>query len=164
MKALVYTGPLAVAYRDEPDPVAGPGEAVLAVEAVGICGSDMHGYHGHDPRRVPPLVLGHEAVGRVVGGARERRVVVNPLITCMRCDACLGGRANLCAERTLIGMNRPGAFAEIDRDPRAEPDRTAGWHRCGRRGADRAGRDRAAMRSISACARSRAPSTRRGSW
>jgi alcohol dehydrogenase len=118
MKALVYTGPLTMAYRDEPDPLPGSDEAVLAIDAVGICGSDMHGYHGHDPRRVPPLVLGHEAVGRVVGGAQAatqpgRRVVVNPLITCRRCDACLGGRANLCAERKLIGMNRPGAFAAL---------------------------------------------------
>lgn len=114
MKALVYTGPLDVAYRDEPDPVAAAGEVVVAVDAVGICGSDMHGYHGHDPRRVPPLILGHEATGRVVSGAqRGRRVVLNPLITCMRCDECLGGRANLCRERKLIGMNRPGAFAEL---------------------------------------------------
>ena len=64
MKALVYTAPNEVTYRDEPEPMAGAGEVVFQVEAVGICGSDMHGYHGHDPRRVPPLILGHEASGR----------------------------------------------------------------------------------------------------
>jgi alcohol dehydrogenase len=114
MKALVYTAPHALSWRDEPDPAPGPGEALLAVEAVGICGSDMHAWHGHDPRRVPPLILGHEAAARVVSGAAAgRRVVMNPLITCMRCDHCLGGRVNLCSERKLVGMNRPGAFAEL---------------------------------------------------
>lgn len=113
MKALVYTAPGELSWRDEPDPIPAPGEALLAVEAVGICGSDMHAWHGHDPRRVAPLILGHEAVARVISGPDAgRRVVLNPLVTCMRCDACLGGRANLCAERKLIGMNRPGAFAE----------------------------------------------------
>jgi len=114
MKALVYTRPLEVTYRDEPDPVAQSGEALVRIDAVGICGSDMHGYHGHDPRRVPPLVLGHEAAGEVVAGARKgRRVILNPLVTCGRCDYCRGGRANLCPQRKLIGMNRPGAFAEL---------------------------------------------------
>jgi alcohol dehydrogenase len=114
MKALVYTNPLEVTYRDEPDPVAPAGEALVRIDAVGICGSDMHGYHGHDPRRVPPLVLGHEAAGEVIGGSwKGRRVVLNPLVTCGRCDYCRGGRANLCAQRKLIGMNRQGAFAEL---------------------------------------------------
>jgi alcohol dehydrogenase len=114
MKALVYTKPLEVTYREEPDPAAPAGEALVRVDAVGICGSDMHGYHGHDPRRVPPLVLGHEAAGEIVAGrGKGRRVVLNPLVTCGRCDYCLGGRANLCSERKLIGMNRQGAFAEL---------------------------------------------------
>ena len=50
MKALVYTDTLEVQYRDEPDPVPGTGEALIKIEAVGICGSDMHAYHGHDAR------------------------------------------------------------------------------------------------------------------
>ena len=113
MKALVYGAPGAVDYRDEPDPRARAGEAVVRVDAVGICGSDMHAYHGHDPRRVPPIILGHEVAGTVVEGADAgRRVVLNPLISCLRCGDCLSGRSNLCRSRTLIGMNRPGAFAE----------------------------------------------------
>lgn len=114
MKALVYVGSHEVAYREEPDPQPRPGEALVRIEAVGICGSDMHAYHGHDPRRVPPLILGHEAVGQVVGGpAAGKRVVLNPLVTCGVCNACAGGRPNLCGARELIGMNRPGAFAEL---------------------------------------------------
>ncbi|MFI4904721.1 MAG: alcohol dehydrogenase catalytic domain-containing protein, partial [Burkholderiales bacterium] len=54
MKALVYTAPDAVTYRDEPTPARGDGEVLIRVDAAGICGSDMHAYHGHDPRRVPP--------------------------------------------------------------------------------------------------------------
>ena len=73
----------------------------------------MHAYFGHDERRVPPLILGHEAVGTVLEGSNPgQRVVLNPLITCGRCNECLGGRQNLCAERDLIGMYRAGAFAE----------------------------------------------------
>lgn len=118
MKALVYTATREVSYRDEPEPVADTGDALIGIDAVGICGSDMHAYHGHDPRRVPPLILGHEAAGRVLEGPlTDRRVVLNPLISCGVCGYCTSGRQNLCAERRLIGMNHPGAFAERIRIP-----------------------------------------------
>lgn len=120
MKALVYTGPEAVSYCEQDDPVPQPGEVLVRIDAVGICGSDMHGYLGHDPRRFPPLILGHEAAGEVVAGpGTGRRAVLNPLITCGLCDDCQGGRSNLCRERKLIGMNRPGAFAELIAIPEA---------------------------------------------
>ncbi len=112
MKALVYTGRQQLDYRDEPEPVPADGESVIAISAVGICGSDMHAYMGHDERRVPPLILGHEAVGTVVTGRfAGRRVALNPLATCGECSACLGGRSNICSQRDIIGMYRPGAFA-----------------------------------------------------
>ena len=114
MKALVYTAPHEVTYRDEPPPSRGADEVLLQIDAAGICGSDMHAYHGHDPRRVPPLILGHELSARVVEGPGEgRRVTVNPLITCGRCEFCAQGRDNLCAHRTMIGMTRAGGFAEL---------------------------------------------------
>ena len=113
MKALVYTSPNEVTYRDEPEPAPAAGEVVLGIDAVGICGSDMHAYHGHDPRRDPPLILGHELAGDDRRGPGSgRRVTVNPLITCGRCEFCVQGRNNLCANRTMIGMTRPGGFAE----------------------------------------------------
>ena len=113
MKALVYTAPNEVTFRDEPEPVAGSGDVMLAVEAAGICGSDMHAFHGRDPRRNPPLILGHELAARILDGPLAgRRVTVNPLITCGRCEYCVTGRDNLCARRTMIGMTRPGGFAE----------------------------------------------------
>lgn len=114
MKALVYTDTLQMQYREEQEPIAVDGEALVKIEAVGICGSDMHAYHGHDARRVPPLILGHEAVGIVqTGRYKDKRVVLNPLITCGHCNHCVGGRSNLCSQRELIGMRRAGAFAEF---------------------------------------------------
>ena len=113
MKALVYTNPHEVTYRDEPEPQFGAGDVLIEVDAVGICGSDMHAYHGHDPRRNPPLILGHELAGRILEGpGKGRRVTVNPLITCGYCEYCKQGRDNLCANRTMIGMTRAGGFAE----------------------------------------------------
>jgi 2-desacetyl-2-hydroxyethyl bacteriochlorophyllide A dehydrogenase len=113
MKALVYTAPDEVIYRDEPAPALADGEVVLKIEAVGICGSDMHAYHGHDPRRVPPMILGHEFCGTIVQGpGRGRRTTGNPLIACGVCEFCAQGRNNLCANRSMVGMTRPGAYAE----------------------------------------------------
>lgn len=113
MKALVYTNTNEVTYRDEPDPVLAANEVLLRIDAVGICGSDMHAFHGHDPRRVPPLILGHELAGTVVAGSGAgKRYTANPLITCGLCEYCVQGRNNLCANRAMVGMTRPGAFAE----------------------------------------------------
>ena len=114
MKALVYDGVETLGFRDVPDAVAAAGEHLIKVEAVGICGSDMHAYLGHDARRPAPLILGHEAAGVIVGGALEgRRVTVNPLVTCGTCSACTSGRENLCPERQIISMQpREGAFAQ----------------------------------------------------
>lgn len=119
MKALVYTGPNSLVYRDEPDPVAEPGEVLVRVEAVGICGSDMHAYHGHDSRRPAPLILGHEAAGRIAGGARHgERVTINPLVVDPACPYAIEGRWHLSPTRQIISMPpRAGAFAELVRIP-----------------------------------------------
>jgi len=110
MKALVFLGADTVALRDEPEAVPrGAADTLVTVDAAGICGSDLHAYHGHDPRRVPPLILGHEAVGRTADG---RRVVLNPLIPCGACARCAEGRTHLCPGRTMLGMQYPGCFAE----------------------------------------------------
>jgi threonine dehydrogenase-like Zn-dependent dehydrogenase len=114
MKALIYDGVETLGFRDVPDPVATNGEHLIKVEAVGICGSDMHAYLGHDARRPAPLILGHEAAGVIEGGAMAgRRVTVNPLVTCGTCAACSSGRENLCPKRQIISMQpREGAFAQ----------------------------------------------------
>ena len=124
MRALVYTQPNEMQLLERPMPEAAPGEVVLKIEAVGICGSDMHAYHGHDPRRKPGLVLGHEFVGMVevsaaADVARGQRFTGNPLITCGTCEYCVQGRNNLCSNRTMVGMTRPGAYADYMSIPAA---------------------------------------------
>ena len=118
MKALVYTGTQQSEIRHLDAPVAGDGESLVDISFCGICGSDMHAWHGHDERRIPPLVLGHEAVGIVRRGPLAgRRVAINPLITCLECPTCEAGDHHLCAGRELIGIGYPGAFAEQLRIP-----------------------------------------------
>ena len=115
MKALVYTGAETLAYRDVPDPAPVADEALIRVESVGICGSDMHAFLGHDDRRPAPLILGHEAAGTVISGPQDGlRVTINPLVTCGACPACRSGRENLCPTRQIISMPpREGAFAQL---------------------------------------------------
>ena len=87
MKALVYTGVEELVYREEKDPVVTNGESILKVHASGICGSDMHAYHGKDERRIPPLIIGHEVSGVIQNGKFQgKNVVLNPLITCGKCE------------------------------------------------------------------------------
>jgi L-iditol 2-dehydrogenase len=119
VKALVQTAPNTLAYRDEPDPAPAPGEAIIRVEAVGICGSDMHAIHGHDSRRPAPIILGHEAAGRVLTGRLAgKRVAVNPLVVPADCPFAREGRPHLSPRREILSMPpRPGAFAELLRAP-----------------------------------------------
>jgi threonine dehydrogenase-like Zn-dependent dehydrogenase len=113
MKALVYTDTQEMTYRDEPLPNPRDGHVVMDVSAAAICGSDMHAYHGHDERRMPPLILGHEVCGVVQEGKfAGQKMVINPLMTCGTCHDCMIGRSNLCEQRELIGMYLPGALAE----------------------------------------------------
>jgi L-iditol 2-dehydrogenase len=115
MKALVLLGAERMELRDEPAPAPGPDEALVRIEAAGICGSDLHSYLGQDARRPPPVILGHEACGIVENGPRSgRRVVINPQITCGACAACRSGRSNLCADKEIVSIPpRQGSFAEL---------------------------------------------------
>jgi 2-desacetyl-2-hydroxyethyl bacteriochlorophyllide A dehydrogenase len=110
MRALVYTSPRTLSVEDWPRPYAESGEVEIAVSTAGICGSDVTGFLGRSRRRKPPLILGHELVGRTGTG---RRVVADPLMTCGRCAECVSGRGNLCRNLRLLGMDRTeGCFAE----------------------------------------------------
>jgi len=115
LKALVYTDKETLIYRDEVNAIAKERETLIKVSAVGICGSDMHAYHGHDDRRLPPLILGHEISG--IDEKKDQAVVINPLVTCGSCKVCKEGREHLCQVRGLLGMtqpiNRPGGFADF---------------------------------------------------
>ena len=121
MKALVYTGVETLDYREVPDPVPASDTHLIKIDSVGICGSDMHAFLGHDPRRPAPLSRVHEGVCTIVGGALDgSRVTINPLVTCGTCAACVSGRDNLCSTRQIISMPpREGAFAEYVKMPEA---------------------------------------------
>ena len=110
MRAVVYAAPLTLELQDVPEPLAAPGEIVVDVKAVGICGSELEGFRNQSPFRVPPLIMGHEIAG--VRADTGESVAVNPLIACHRCDLCRRGLENLCRSRALVGVHRPGGFAE----------------------------------------------------
>ena len=118
MKALVYTGTEKLEYKNFENRNLKKDESIIKVSASGICGSDMHAYHGKDERRIPPLILGHEVSGIIAEGPEKgKKVVLNPLITCGNCEYCDSGSEHLCNKRVLLGMNRPverqGGFAEL---------------------------------------------------
>ena len=124
MKALVYSAPLEMALEDVPDPACGPDDVLVRVRAVGICGSDVLGYTGKTGRRLPPLIMGHEACGTVeaVGARVERmeagaRVCFDSTVYCRSCPACHAGGYHRCESREVLGvsvpgMKRQGAMAE----------------------------------------------------
>ncbi len=124
MESLVWLGPRSMEMQHTAIPEPRMGEVLIAVGAVGICGSELSGYLGQNSLRVPPLVMGHEAAGQIIqstegtfaDGSPARvgtRVTFNPLITCGECDRCRAGLTNLCRQRQLIGAHRPGAFAQF---------------------------------------------------
>ncbi len=125
MKALVYEGPWQMPLREVPEPEPGPEDVIVAVRAVGVCGSDVHGFTGSSGRRIPPMIMGHEFSGEIhaVGSAVTThkpgdRVVVQPIITCGQCVNCLAGLPNICINRRGLGMmNTNGAYAELVRVP-----------------------------------------------
>lgn len=119
MKTIVYQGPRQMVMEEAEVPKPGPGEAVIKVESVGICGSELEGYLGLSSVRVPPLVMGHEFCGTIAElhssaavFAIGDKVTVNPLVSCGSCRQCRAGQRNICPRRELIGIHRPGAFAE----------------------------------------------------
>jgi len=125
MKALLLSEPSKLDITDDmPRPVPGPREVLIRIAACGICGSDVHGYDGSSGRRIPPLVMGHEAAGTVaeVGeGVRQftvgDRVTFDSTVYCGECDYCRSGDVNLCDNRQVVGVScgdyrRHGAFAE----------------------------------------------------
>ncbi len=125
MKALLLEAYGALTIADMDAPATGEDDVLIRVRACGICGSDVHGYTGLTGRRIPPLVMGHEAAGVVeeVGGkvrgfARGDRVTVDSTVYCGVCDFCRRGQINLCDARMVLGVScgeyrRHGAFAEL---------------------------------------------------
>ncbi|MEV6637045.1 zinc-dependent alcohol dehydrogenase family protein [Actinoplanes sp. NPDC051470] len=118
MRAVRYDGPRSFTVTDVPTPPVGPGDVRIAVQTVGVCGTDLHLHHGHF-NAVFPFIPGHEMVGQVeeigsnVAGVHPGELVtVNPNIYCGSCDYCLAGRLGLCGNSRGMGSSLPGFFAE----------------------------------------------------
>jgi L-iditol 2-dehydrogenase len=124
MKALLLWHYNQLEMADVPAPTPGMGEVLVRVAACGICGSDVHGYDGSSGRRIPPIVMGHEAAGTIAALGADitnlainERVTFDSTISCGACQFCKRGELNLCNHREVIGVScgdyrRAGAFAE----------------------------------------------------
>jgi L-iditol 2-dehydrogenase len=125
MKALLLTSYRNLQMAEVPTPEVGAEELLVRVAACGICGSDIHGYDGSSGRRIPPLVMGHEAAGVVEAAgsgvknfSRGERVTFDSTVYCGECRNCRRGDVNLCDRRQVLGVScgdyrRAGAFAEL---------------------------------------------------
>ena len=124
MNALILSEYRQFTIEDVPLPVCGPKDVLVQVAACGICGSDVHGFDGSSGRRIPPIVMGHEAAGIVAAVGPEvrsvaagDRVTFDSTVYCAQCEFCLRGEVNLCENREVVGVScgefrRAGAFAE----------------------------------------------------
>jgi L-iditol 2-dehydrogenase len=146
MKALVLKAYKQMEITDLPEPPIGPREVLIRVRACGICGSDVHGFDGSTGRRIPPIVMGHEAAGVVaqVGSEVDRfkagdRVTFDSTIYCGNCFFCRRGDLNLCDRRRVLGVScgdyrQHGAFAEYVAVPEhivySLPERFSLEHAC----------------------------------
>jgi L-iditol 2-dehydrogenase len=130
MRALLLTDYKQMEVTEVDEPEVGSDDVLIQVEACGICGSDIHGYDGSTGRRIPPLIMGHEAAGIVVEtGANVSdlpigtRVTFDSMVSCGKCGFCEAGTINLCDNRMVLGVScgeyrRHGAFAERISVPR----------------------------------------------
>jgi L-iditol 2-dehydrogenase len=124
MKALVLENVRDLQLKDVLEPELARNDVLIQVKACGICGSDVHGYDGSTGRRIPPIIMGHEAAGVVIKvGPEVRTVAVGDRVTfdstvsCGTCSFCRTGDVNLCNRRQVLGVScgdyrRNGAFAE----------------------------------------------------
>src|SRR5277367_5109569 len=125
MKTLLLSKYNHLEITDLPKPSPLPDEVLIEVAACGICGSDVHGYDGSSGRRIPPIVMGHEAAGRITAVGQDvaalaegDRVTFDSTIYCGACQHCRRGHINLCDHRQVLGVScgdyrRAGAFAEF---------------------------------------------------
>jgi len=119
MKALFYPDWGKLEIADVPQPTLSEQEVLLRVSNCGVCGSELETFRAQTRRRTPPLIMGHEFCGYIeeVRGPKSnwtegQRVIAHALVHCGRCTPCLRRDTNLCVNRQIFGMHRPGAFAE----------------------------------------------------
>ena len=120
MKAARFYGGKDIRLETLPDPAPEQGEVLVQVEATGICGSDLHGYHAENPKSLSPRTAGHELTGQVIalgsGDVKQKigdRVAIEPTIPCNECPECFSGNYNICSKLVHIGGTaRAGGFAQ----------------------------------------------------
>jgi L-iditol 2-dehydrogenase len=124
MKALLLKEYRKLEVTQMPEPAYGPDDVLVRVKACGICGSDVHGFDGSTGRRIPPLVMGHEAAGVVAAAGSNvkrwrpgERITFDSMVSCGACPYCRAGESNLCDSRRVLGVScaeyrQHGAFAE----------------------------------------------------
>ena len=127
MTQALLSAPEDIRLIDSPRPDPGPDELLIAVASVGICGSDLHAYHGRHPFIQLPIVPGHEFGGTVVEVGENvrnfipgQRVTVEPSLVCRQCYNCTHGRYNICEQLKVIGCQSPGAMSEYLAVPAAK--------------------------------------------
>ena len=115
----VMTAPYKIEFREVPVPKAAPGQAVLRIRRIGVCGSDIHVYHGKHPFTSYPVTQGHEVSGEIVelgegvSGLRlGQRVTVEPQVVCGQCYPCRHGKYNLCENLKVMGFQTTGTASE----------------------------------------------------
>jgi L-iditol 2-dehydrogenase len=125
LKALLHTKPYCLEYCDYADPTPGDDDVLIRVKACGICGSDVQGFTGKTGRRIPPIIMGHEAAGVIewlgknaAGFGIGDRVTFDSTVYCNKCPSCQAGLFNRCEKRQVLGVStdefkRHGAFAEF---------------------------------------------------
>lgn len=115
----VMTAPYEITFREVECPKAGPGQAVLRIRRIGICGSDIHVYHGTHPFTSYPVTQGHEVSGEIVelgegveGLTIGQKVTIEPQVVCGKCHPCRHGKYNLCEELKVMGFQTTGTASE----------------------------------------------------
>ena len=115
----VMTAPREIRFDRVPVPTAGPGQVLVKIKRLGICGSDIHVYHGKHPYTKYPVTQGHEVSGKiaalgegVTGFAIGQKVTIEPQVYCGRCHPCTHGKYNLCEELRVMGFQTTGTASE----------------------------------------------------
>lgn len=122
MKAVIMHGPGDVRVESVPDPTPQPGEALLRVRRVGLCGTDLSSWRGRNPLVSYPRIPGHEIAATIVDSgnsplAAGTHVTLSPYANCGQCSACRNGRPNACRDNRTLGVQRDGALAEYLTSP-----------------------------------------------
>jgi L-gulonate 5-dehydrogenase len=119
MKAAIFDAPQEMRLGSWPTPEPGSEDVVIAVNAAGICAGDLYIYSGKNPYAQYPIIGGHEVCGTVIKVGSNvgailpgQLVVIEPFLSCGKCYPCRVGKANCCANLQIVGVHRPGGYAE----------------------------------------------------